>query len=252
MRNPNLVAAFQRIGLSDQAGTGIRAIFTNWRQLGNIPPQIVNHREEKAFELTLLKEKLLSKDQQRFQKELGASLSENQAAILAYACREGQVSLTDAKGITGLTAGLAKEELESLVIHVLLKPLESGRLYTLADQIRDRYLQNGKKQEYRVPETAAAENHKVDKVDQVGTKSALSRHQVEIINKCKENSSLLDIMAISGRSDRTKFRHQVLNPLLEMGLVEMTIPDKPRSSKQKYRLTNKGRQVLSQIKKDDE
>jgi hypothetical protein len=35
-------------------------------------------------------------------------------------------------------------------------------------------------------------------------------------------------------------RHQVLNPLLAEGLIEMTIPDKPRSSKQEYRLTAKG------------
>ncbi len=252
MRNPNLVSAFQRIGLSDQAGTGIRAIFTNWRQLGNIPPQIVNHRDEKAFELTLLKEKLLSEDQQRFQKEIGVSLNENQATILAYACHEGQVSLTDAKGITGLTAGKAKKELESLAVAVLLKPLEPGRLYTLADQIRNRYLQNGKKKGYRTPENAVAENDKGTKKDQAGTKSALSRYQVEILNKCNENSSLLDLIAISGRSDRTKFRHQVLNPLIEMGLIEMTIPDKPRSSQQKYRLTNNGRQRLNAIKEDDE
>jgi hypothetical protein len=40
---------------------------------------------------------------------------------------------------------------------------------------------------------------------------------------------LVELMAITGRSDRTKFRHEVLNPLQEAGLVEMTIPDKPRS-----------------------
>ena len=77
-----------------------------------------------------------------------------------------------------------------------------------------------------------------------GTKLALSRHQVKILHKCSEDSVLLDLMAITGRSDRTKFRHQVLNPLLETGLIEMTIPDKPRSSKQKYRLTAKGQAVV--------
>lgn len=75
---------------------------------------------------------------------------------------------------------------------------------------------------------------------EVGTKLALSQHQVEILYKCREDCALLVLMAVTGRSDRTKFRHQVLRPLLETGLIEMTIPEKPRSSKQKYRLTDKG------------
>ncbi len=44
-------------------------------------------------------------------------------------------------------------------------------------------------------------------------------------------------------SDRTKFRNQVLRPLLDAGFVEMAIPDKPTSSKQKYRITEKGASV---------
>ncbi len=51
-------------------------------------------------------------------------------------------------------------------------------------------------------------------------------------------------MEIAGRTDRTKFRNQVLAPLLAAGLIELTIPDKPRSSRQRYRLTAKGRQFL--------
>jgi len=56
----------------------------------------------------------------------------------------------------------------------------------------------------------------------------------------------VDLMAVTGRSDRTKFRDQVLMPLLEAGLIEMTIPDKPRSSKQRYRLTDKARRWLEE------
>ena len=35
-------------------------------------------------------------------------------------------------------------------------------------------------------------------------------------------------------------RDQVLRPLLDAGLIEMTIPEKPQSSKQQYRTTNLG------------
>ena len=80
--------------------------------------------------------------------------------------------------------------------------------------------------------------------DQVGTKLALSRHQVEILDKCREPTGLVELMAIAERKDRTKFRQQILNPLLADGLIEMTIPDKPRSSIQKYRLTAAGRRIL--------
>jgi ATP-dependent DNA helicase RecG len=79
---------------------------------------------------------------------------------------------------------------------------------------------------------------------QVGTKSAPSRHQVEILKMCRHDSELVSLMAITGRTDRTKFRNQVLRPLIKEGLVEMTIPDKPKSRFQKYRLTEKGKQWL--------
>lgn len=81
-----------------------------------------------------------------------------------------------------------------------------------------------------------------------GTKLALSRHQVDILYKCQKASALVDLLAITGRSDRTKFRDQVLRPLLDHDFIEMTHPDKPRSSKQKYRLAEKGRHMLAEIK----
>ena len=44
------------------------------------------------------------------------------------------------------------------------------------------------------------------------------------------------------------FREAYLVPALKTGLIEMTIPDKPRSGNQKYRITQKGREVLAQSK----
>lgn len=49
-----------------------------------------------------------------------------------------------------------------------------------------------------------------------------------------------------GLSDRKSFRERYLKPALVDGLIEMTIPDKPNSRLQKYRLTDKGRQWLTQ------
>ena len=47
--------------------------------------------------------------------------------------------------------------------------------------------------------------------------------------------------------DNKHFRRTYLLPALHAGLIEMTIPDKPRSSKQSYRLTHAGSTYLKQI-----
>jgi len=89
---------------------------------------------------------------------------------------------------------------------------------------------------------------------QVGTKLGLSWDQVEIMRNCLKDKAITELMAVVGRSNRTKFRDQVLKPLIDDGLIEMTIPDKPRSSKQRYRLTENGRRILREIRggKDEE
>ena len=43
------------------------------------------------------------------------------------------------------------------------------------------------------------------------------------------------------------FRNNYLNPSQQLGLIDMTIPDKPKSSKQTYQLTEKGRKLLGQL-----
>ncbi len=45
--------------------------------------------------------------------------------------------------------------------------------------------------------------------------------------------------------DRKHFAEAYLLPALTVGLIEMTIPDKPNSSKQRYRLTERGLALLA-------
>lgn len=82
---------------------------------------------------------------------------------------------------------------------------------------------------------------------QVGTKSALSRHQVAILRKCFSASRIGDLMELLSRTDRTKFRNQVLRPLLEAGYIAMTIPDKPTSRNQQYQTTESGKAALKDL-----
>lgn len=49
-----------------------------------------------------------------------------------------------------------------------------------------------------------------------------------------------------GLADRKSFRERYLKPALADGLIEMTLPDKPNSRLQKYRLTDRGRRWFAQ------
>lgn len=54
-----------------------------------------------------------------------------------------------------------------------------------------------------------------------------------------------DLIQALGLSHRSTFRKNYLNPALEVGWVERTQPDSPRSPTQRYRLTRKGQRWLS-------
>ncbi len=67
----------------------------------------------------------------------------------------------------------------------------------------------------------------------------ISSDQVLILKKCKFESSAEELMKILKRTHKTRFKNDILNPLLECDFFERTIPEKPKSPKQKYRLTSK-------------
>jgi len=73
----------------------------------------------------------------------------------------------------------------------------------------------------------------------LGTKKGLSLDHLKILKNCKNESSAIELMDLLKRTNKSKFKNAIINPLVENGFFELTNPDKPKSPTQKYRLTSK-------------
>ena len=85
--------------------------------------------------------------------------------------------------------------------------------------------------------TFLTDNNSINETN--GTKEGLSKDHLKILKNCKDESSANELMTILKRSNKSKFKIAIINPLVNNGYLELTIPESPRSPIQKYRLTNK-------------
>ena len=93
----------------------------------------------------------------------------------------------------------------------------------------------------------AQEKHQVKHQVRHGDKRQveLSDTHFEILKALEAgNLARKEIFAAIGLSGDTRSFNRNIAPLLSAGLVEMTIPDKPNSRLQKYRLTTNGKAAI--------
>ena len=64
---------------------------------------------------------------------------------------------------------------------------------------------------------------------------------LDLLNKNVELGNL-EILTLLHLKDRRRMRESYIKPAMELGLIEYTVPDKPTSRNQKYRLTSKGKE----------
>ncbi len=69
----------------------------------------------------------------------------------------------------------------------------------------------------------------------------------ELLSVMKGEMSREALQAALGLLDRKSFRERYLGPALAGGLIEMTLPAKPKSRLQKYRLTKEGEMVVTTL-----
>jgi ATP-dependent DNA helicase RecG len=72
----------------------------------------------------------------------------------------------------------------------------------------------------------------------------IQRLLIALLHGGQSSSGLRNTLRIK---HRPTFRQNYLHPAMQAGLIEPTIPDKPNSRLQKYRLTEKGRNWLSPV-----
>ena len=70
-------------------------------------------------------------------------------------------------------------------------------------------------------------------------KSALTKAQRDVVNYCSVPRTAQEILARLGLSNQSINRKRHIQPLVDMGVLEMTIPEKPNDRNQKYRKRKK-------------
>lgn len=84
---------------------------------------------------------------------------------------------------------------------------------------------------------------------QAGVQATLSVRDVAMLQACvQQPATSKELRAAASYSGRTKNFRMWLERLLQEELLEMTVPDKPRSPLQRYRLTDKGSAALASLK----
>ena len=79
----------------------------------------------------------------------------------------------------------------------------------------------------------------------VGVQAELEAREADMLRACvREDATSRELQIAGGYGGRTRSFEQRLGRLLREGLLKMTVPDKPRSPAQKYRLTERGQAAL--------
>ena len=94
---------------------------------------------------------------------------------------------------------------------------------------------------------AEAEEHPMDRV--AGGVTGEVTGEVRLLRVMSGEMTRQRLQEALGLKHEDHFREAYLTPALRSGLIEMTIPDKPRSSKQRYRQTAAGSEYLKRTRK---
>ena len=119
----------------------------------------------------------------------------------------------------------------------------SGITRALDEDVNVTFMNNDKAQEFVITVWREESNQVEGKSNQVQDsdtkKVSLSNKQRDIVNFCSVPRTTAEIMERLGLSNQTKNRERYITSLVTAGYLQMTNPDNPTASNQKYKKVNK-------------
>ena len=112
--------------------------------------------------------------------------------------------------------------------------------------VQDKSLTDKQKTQDTVPDTVHVTEHET-----VHETVHVTEHVERLITVLTEDMSRPQLQDVLGISNRPHFVSLYLGPARKAGLIEMTLPDKPRSRNQRYRRTAAGEALAQKIGKRD-
>ena len=250
LRNPLLARLLRQIGFAEQAGSGLPTIVRTWREVERLPPEVASDPGQKRFQLTL-HWRVLPKQVDGFWKQLiGASVTHDQARLLAWLEQTGSAEVGLARLATGLSASETRKLIAGLEVNGLVELLgDEGERLRLAPHIAGLLAKARAPAEGATKGAGGTQQVTGHSTGQVTAHVAehVTEQVVQVLQACEGEKSRAELMSTLGLVHREHFRESHLVPALAAGYLEMTIPDKPKSSRQKYRLTPTGHTFLKTL-----
>lgn len=147
--------------------------------------------------------------------------------------------LSQEEFLEGVTAPRNKELIRVFKDVDLIENIGSGvlRILDAYDKNCFKFMEHFLRVSFKYRENPFKYDTEQDKPNKISEQDKPNKKEDKInliVEFCKEPKSVKEIMEYIGLRHRPTFMYDYLNPLLEKGKLQMTIPDKPKSRNQKY------------------
>jgi len=236
-RNPRLMRTLVDLGLTRDQGEGIPRMFAEMEDAFLPAPRI--EPTARNVSVVLGNTTTLTEADRSFVERLASEeLTQEEFRALLQAHRHTQVDNASLRQLIGLDTLSASQVLRRLRDRSMLELHRAGSqsYYTLGPAL----LAGDRPDQGKLAFDRGVTEHVTAHVAEHVTEQVL-----QLLRACRGEQSRAHLMDAVGLTHREHFREAYLVPALAVGYLEMTIPDKPKSSRQKYRLTPAGHTFLN-------